>query len=91
MEHSDLYKLLGVDEQELQDFLRKYREFLKTLPEKQRHLLTRSTPTVAMAMKYFSPDVTEAELTDLFQEEGHRRVPPIICCVPGSGGHGPKT
>jgi hypothetical protein len=82
MNQTDLYKVLGVDKQHLQVFLRKYREFLKTLIPIEQQLLTRSTPTVEMALKYFTPDVTAEELTELFQEEGHRSVPPVICCVP---------
>ena len=81
MNDNEMLKALGLSASQLKDLLQKFRDFVKSLDEAQRHVVTRSLPTLAEAVKAFGGHATEADLLRLF--EGDEQQPPVICIFPG--------
>jgi carboxylesterase type B len=85
MTREELLKALGVTDEQLRDFLRKYRHFLGTLDEPQRKMMIRSTPTLETAQKFFTDEVLLEDLLRLFEsDDSHGK--PVILCFPISVG-----
>lgn len=58
MTRDEMLRRLGLTELELEDLLDKYRQFHKSLSDRQRVVMTRSLPSVEEAIRSFGPDVT---------------------------------
>ncbi len=80
MSRDELLKALGLSSDELNDLLKKLRDFLDSLNAAQRTVIERSLPVIKEALTAFGPNVTEAELLALFKGDIHH--PPVICIFP---------
>ena len=83
MNRNDMLSALDLSDEQLKELIEKYHAFRASLDEKQRAVMNRSLTTMEEALAVFGPDVTEAELLQLF--EGDSRHPPVIVCLPVFG------
>jgi hypothetical protein len=71
MNREEMLKHLGITGPELDEFLKKYAEFLANLDKGQHALISRSLPTMKQAMASFGGQVTAEQLTELFGGDQH--------------------
>ena len=86
MDREALLKSLGLTNDELQDFLRKFAAFQRELNPAQLRVLVRSLPTIEQARKSLGP--TTGDLTQLFGSELGGRGDVVLCIFAGDGGNG---
>ncbi len=84
MDREALLKSLGLTNDELQDFLRKFADFQRELNPAQLKVLVRSLPTIDEARKSLGP--TTQDLTELFGSELDRGGDVVLCIFAGDGG-----
>jgi|HubBroStandDraft_6_1064221.scaffolds.fasta_scaffold1012630_1 hypothetical protein len=82
MDQDELVKRLHLKEKaQLDDLLKKFREFLSRLDEDQLKVVRRSLPSLWEALAWLGPHATEAELRELFGAGGHYADgEPIMVC-----------
>ncbi len=84
MDREALLKSLGLTNDELKDFLRKFADFQRELNPAQLKVLVRSLPTIDEARKSLGP--TTQDLTELFGSELDRGGDVVLCIFAGDGG-----
>lgn len=70
MDREALLEKLGLTSEELQDFLRKFNDFKRTLNPAQLQILVRSLPSLEQARRSLGP--TDQDLADLFRDEADK-------------------
>ena len=87
MDRESLLKNLGLSEDELTDFLKKFVNFERLLNAAQLKVLVRSLPNLEQARKSFCPK--PEDLAELFREEELvRGEDTVLCYFAGDGGGG---
>ncbi len=84
MDREALLQSLGLTNDELQDFLRKFANFQRELNPAQLKVLVRSLPTIDEARKSLGP--TTQDLTELFGSELDGGGDVVLCIFAGDGG-----
>ena len=85
MDRDALLKSLGLNEKELQDFLRKFANFQRELNPAQLAVLLRSLPTLDQARRSLGPN--PEDLTEFFRKEYDLAGDVVLTFFQGDGGN----